>query len=147
MLADYHFYHPLRVRYSEIDGQKIVFNAHYLTYLDVAVTEYFREVLGDDWIELVEKNLFDIVLVKTTLEFKRPAKLDQILRVYCRVSRLGNSSFTISSMIVPEKERMEEETDIILTAETIYANYNSTLNHSQSIPNEVRSKIVSFEGL
>lgn len=39
MLADYHFYHPLRVRYSEINGQKIVFNAHYLTYLDVAVTD------------------------------------------------------------------------------------------------------------
>lgn len=38
MVDGYHFSHRLKVRYSEIDGQKIVFNAHYLTYLDVAVS-------------------------------------------------------------------------------------------------------------
>ncbi len=46
MLSDYYFSHPIRVRYSEIDGQKIVFNAHYSTYIDVAVTEYFRTVIS-----------------------------------------------------------------------------------------------------
>lgn len=96
--------------------------------------------------ELAEKNLFDIVLVKTTLEFKKPAKLDQILRVYCRISHLGNSSFTVSSMIVPEKEHVNEM-DIILTAGTIYTNYNGALNQSQPVPVEVRSKVLAFEGL
>mgnify|MGYP001822445374 FL=1 len=39
---DFSFSHRFRVRYSEIDGQGIVFNAHYLTYFDTAITEYFR---------------------------------------------------------------------------------------------------------
>ena len=41
------FFHPFRVRYSEIDGQGVVFNAHYLTYFDTTITEYFR-ALGYD---------------------------------------------------------------------------------------------------
>lgn len=28
------FFHPFRIRYSEIDGQGVVFNAHYLTFYD-----------------------------------------------------------------------------------------------------------------
>ena len=36
------FFHPLRVRWAEVDPQSIVFNGHYLTYADVAITEYFR---------------------------------------------------------------------------------------------------------
>ena len=34
--------HTLRVRWSEVDMQKIVFNGHYLDYIDVAVAEYWR---------------------------------------------------------------------------------------------------------
>ncbi|MEC7649574.1 MAG: acyl-CoA thioesterase, partial [Pseudomonadota bacterium] len=40
--SDFKFAWPFRVRYSEVDGQMIVFNAHYLTYYDTAITEYFR---------------------------------------------------------------------------------------------------------
>ena len=43
----FRFFHPFRVRYSEIDGQGVLFNAHYLTYYDTAITEFFR-ALGYD---------------------------------------------------------------------------------------------------
>ncbi|MBU8789238.1 hypothetical protein KM885_00395 [Oceanobacillus caeni] len=56
---DYQFSHRLRVRYSEIDGQKVVYNSHYLTYIDVAVTEYFEQVLSQE-----EASRFDYVLLK-----------------------------------------------------------------------------------
>jgi acyl-CoA thioester hydrolase len=146
MLSPYHFYHTLRVRYSEIDGQKVVFNSHYLTYLDVAVVEYFRNIIGNGWMELAEDHTFDIALVKTTLEFKKTARLDQVLRVYCRISKLGNSSFTVMFAILPEDEDgTVRETDTILTAEAVYVNYHSALQKSQPIPSEVRSKIMEFE--
>ena len=45
--SDFNFAWPFRVRYSEVDGQKIVFNAHYLTYFDTAITEYFRALPYD----------------------------------------------------------------------------------------------------
>jgi hypothetical protein len=36
------FRHRLRVRYGEIDSQAVLFNARYLDYVDIAITEYFR---------------------------------------------------------------------------------------------------------
>jgi YbgC/YbaW family acyl-CoA thioester hydrolase len=42
--SDFRFLHRLRVRWAEIDMQKIVFNGHYLTYLDTAVTAYWSKV-------------------------------------------------------------------------------------------------------
>ena len=45
--SEFKFSFPFRVRYSEVDGQKIVFNAHYLTYFDTAITEYFRALPYD----------------------------------------------------------------------------------------------------
>ena len=40
--SDFRCFHRLRVRWSEVDIQKIVFNAHYLTYADCAMIEYWR---------------------------------------------------------------------------------------------------------
>lgn len=40
--SQFTFFHTLRVRWAEVDPQSIVFNGHYLTYADVAITEYFR---------------------------------------------------------------------------------------------------------
>lgn len=42
MREEFWFHFPFRVRYSEVDAQAVVFNAHYLTYFDTAITEYFR---------------------------------------------------------------------------------------------------------
>ena len=42
--SDFRFTHTLRVRWSEVDKQDIVFNGHYLTYFDVGVTEYYRTI-------------------------------------------------------------------------------------------------------
>ena len=42
--GDFRFFHRLRVRWSEVDLQKIVFNPHYLSYIDVAMADYWRDV-------------------------------------------------------------------------------------------------------
>ena len=87
MSEGYRFCHSLRVRYAEIDGQMIVFNSHYLTYLDIGITEYFRS-LGMAMIPS-EEPIFDFALVKTTLEFKGSGLFDDVLNVYVKVSKLG----------------------------------------------------------
>jgi acyl-CoA thioester hydrolase len=139
MSSSKQFYTPIRVRYSEIDGQKMVFNAHYLTYLDVAMVEYLREVIASNWKELAEKHIFDIALVNITIDFKQPARLDDLLHVYCQVKRLGNSSLTVSFSI--EKEN----TYTIINAEAVYVNFNPATGKSQPIPSDIRSKIMQFE--
>ncbi len=92
--SDFKFFHTMRVRYSEIDHQGVVFNAHYLTYLDVGHTEYMRS-MRYNYSAAVKETGIDFHLVKATVEFKAPLYFDQEFDVGIRVARLGNTSITI----------------------------------------------------
>lgn len=139
MRSDFRFFHPLRVRYSEIDGQGIVFNAHYLTYMDVAITEYLRH-LGLDYKQLAREGKMDMALVKTTLEFKAPAFFDEVLEIGVRVSRIGNTSYTVDFEIY--KEHSEE---LVLKGQTVYVNYNPATRSAEPVPDFFRTAVESFE--
>ncbi|WP_216829476.1 acyl-CoA thioesterase [Alkalihalobacterium elongatum] len=141
MLENFRFSFPIRVRYSEIDGQKIVFNAHYSTYIDVASTEYFREVIGPNWIELAETNIFDLVVAKMTLEYHQPARLDDVINVYCRIKKLARSSITCAYVITREGTN-----EILVTAESIQVSYNGETKKSQPVPSDIAKKIKAYEG-
>ncbi|WP_010677908.1 acyl-CoA thioesterase [Bacillus timonensis] len=139
-MEHFKFSHTIRVRYSEIDGQKIVFNAHYLTYIDIAFTEYMREILGSDWLINSHSLHFEPVLVKSTVEYKKPALLDDLIQVYVRVKKLGSSSLSIESVI-------KRENEILIEAETIQVNYNNVTKASAPIPDDIKERIQKFEGL
>jgi len=86
------FSHTIRVRYAEIDGQGVVFNAHWLTYFDETCTR-FVESWGfgtDFWIYQ-----FDVMLVKAVLEWSRPARFDEWINVDVDPTRVGTKSFDL----------------------------------------------------
>lgn len=89
--SDFQFLHRLRVRWSEADMQGIVFNGHYLTYADVALTEYWRAI-GYPYPSSVERLGVDWLVVKATLEYRAPARYDDELEIGVRVGQVGNSS-------------------------------------------------------
>jgi acyl-CoA thioester hydrolase len=140
MADHYRFTHRLKVRYSEIDGQKIVFNAHYLTYLDIAVSEYFEEGLKLNLQELTANEVFDFVFVKSTLEYKNSARLGDWLNVSCRAKSIGRSSFTMSFKIT-----RDEDQELILLGEIIYVSYHSRTKSSVPVPEFIRERIGEFE--
>lgn len=72
---NYTFFHSLRVRWAEVDPQGIVFNGNYLTYLDVATTEYYRQ-LGMSYPADLLRGGGDLFAVKSTLEYRAPAHFD-----------------------------------------------------------------------
>jgi acyl-CoA thioester hydrolase len=86
------FRYYLRVRYGECDAQKVVFNSRYSDYVDVSINEFLRAIgiLGD----FVDGHL-DFQLVKQTIEWRAPARFDQVLELSIRATRLGNTSFTL----------------------------------------------------
>jgi len=86
------FVHELRVRYGECDPQGIVFNANYLLYFDVAFTELWREAVGP-WQEMVQRGV-DAVVAHAELDFRSPARYDDVLALTARVTRLGETSVT-----------------------------------------------------
>jgi acyl-CoA thioester hydrolase len=107
------FRYYLRVRYIECDAQKVVFNSRYGEYVDVSINEFLRA--AGVLTEFLEGNL-DFQLVKQTIEWKAPARFDQVLELSIAATRLGNTSFTVFT----EFRVAGGDGRIIVTVETVY---------------------------
>jgi acyl-CoA thioester hydrolase len=84
------FRHRLRVRYGECDPQGVVFNANYLAYFDVIITEFWREAIGD-YNAMIDAGA-DMVVAEAQIRFLGSALFDEELDFELRVARLGNTA-------------------------------------------------------
>jgi YbgC/YbaW family acyl-CoA thioester hydrolase len=127
----------LRVRWAEVDMQKIVFNAHYLTYIDTAIAEYWREIGLPYPHGYVERYGNDIFLRKATVEYLGSARYDDMLTVCCRVAKLGRTSMTFQFEIYREAE-------LLISAELVYVNADSSMK-AAPLPGDVRERVKKYE--
>ena len=134
--------HRLRVRWAEVDMQKIVFNGHYLTYIDTAIAEYWREIGLPYPHGYVERYGNDVYLRKATVEYLGSARYDDELTVYCRVAKLGNSSMTFVFEI--HKEDAAVHASPLVTAELVYVNADSSMK-AAPLPGDVRERVKKYE--
>ena len=133
----YRYHERLRVRWSEIDSQHIVFNAHYLTYADTAIAGYWR-ALGLPYHESMALLGGDTYLKKSTVEHLASALYDDVLTVGLRCKRLGTSSLVFDANIV--------RGDTLLTSiELVYVFADPRTQTSQPIPAALRQVIENFE--
>ena len=82
--------HTLRVRYGESDLQGIAFNAHYLNYFDIGMTELWRAAHGS-YQAMLERGV-DMVLAQANLRFRKPARFDDELDLSVAVTHMGTTS-------------------------------------------------------
>ncbi|MEH6401800.1 MAG: thioesterase family protein [Sneathiella sp.] len=130
--SEFDFLCDIRVRYSEIDGQNIVFNSHYLTYFDVTITEFFRN-LGFNYKEYVERTKMDFHLVKSLVNYEKPIPFDTEMQVGCRVEKVGNTSLIFCLEI------FEKGTDIrFCNGEIVWVHTDQTTHETSRISDEVR---------
>jgi acyl-CoA thioester hydrolase len=135
--SDFSFTHTLRVRWAEVDLQGIVFNGNYLTYFDVAITEYWREAgVMEDIIH--PKDHIEMFAKKSIVEYHAPAHFDDVLEIGIRCADLGKTSMRF----VLEIFKMNH---MVISGELVYVAANSQIRKSVPIPDEWRSKIVSME--
>jgi acyl-CoA thioester hydrolase len=87
------FIHRIRVRYAEIDGQGVVFNAHWMTYFDDSCTRFMESL---DFGPGFWTKEFDVMLVKAVLEWQGPAHFDEWIEIAVVPTRLGSKSFDVS---------------------------------------------------
>jgi len=137
--SDFRFMTKIRVRWMECDGQGIVYNGAYLGYLEIGQAEYYRN-LGFAIYIIPQSGYFDFVVVKSTQEFKAPAKVDEIIEVYVRVSNIGNTSLTLNLEIYAEGN------DRLLTSiETVYVGYDTATESTRPVPDAIRGLVTHFE--
>ena len=136
---DFRFHTTLRVRWAECDAQGIVFNGAYQSYLEVAQAEYYRN-LGIRLYGETSRKHFDTATVKITLEFIAPAKIDDLLNVYCRVDSIGNTSMNVMY------ELYRDGTDeLVHRAEVVQVDYDADSESARRVPDGLRTMIETYE--
>ena len=139
-MSDYHFYHPVEVRYGDLDPQGHVNNANHLTYFEQARVQYMIE-LG-----LFSKDQsfmkIGVILADVHITYFEPIYFGQNIKVGVRASRFGTKSMMWDQNIV-EVETGKE----FARGEVVIVTYDYKEGKTISIPQEWREKISEFEGL
>jgi YbgC/YbaW family acyl-CoA thioester hydrolase len=135
--SDFRFFHRLRVRWAEVDMQKIVFNAHYMMYFDTAVADYWRAI-AMPYEEAMHLLGGDIYLKKGTVEFHASARYDDRLDVALKCSRVGNSSMVFTGAIF-------RDNDLLITCELVYVFADPATQTSKPVPAPLRELLTAYE--
>jgi acyl-CoA thioester hydrolase len=124
------FTYFLRVRYGECDGQKVVYNARYADYVDLAATEFLRAIWGD----AMFGGGLDYRLVKQTIEWLSPASFDEVVEIAVSTARIGTTSFALGMELQVAGRK-------VATAETVYVLVGEADQRKRAIPDEHRQKL------
>ncbi len=134
--AKFRHFDRLRVRWAEVDLQKIVFNGHYLMYFDTAVAGWWR-ALGLPYLQTVAALGGDFYARKTTLEYFASARYDEQLDVGVRSTRIGKSSMVLDCAVFRGDE-------LLVSGELVYVFANPATQTSQPIPAALREVFEAF---
>lgn len=127
------FAHRQRIRYHETDAQHHVFNSRYLEYIDIAFTEFVRDV-GWDYLDLVRDGC-DPSVVHIDLDFHAPARFDEELAVAVQVEKVGHTSFTIGY-------RGSVDDRAVIKASVVYVNFDVATGRSRALPGAFRQELM-----
>ena len=133
------FHTSLRVRWMECDAQGIVYNGKYMDYMEIGQSEYFRN-LGFSIYRIAERGYFDVATVRALIEYKAPARVDDIIEIHVRVSRIGNTSITLEMRIFPEGSDT-----LLTTMEGVYVGYEAGSGATRPVPEDIRQLVDHFE--
>ena len=124
-----------RVWFSDTDAQGVVYYGRYLPYFDHARTEYHRHLgsLGVDGAEFAMR--------ASSVEYHAPARFDDLIECFVRVSRIGRTSATYECVAVrlPDDELMVTATQTVVLVDV-------TMRRPVPIPEQARGAIRAFEG-
>lgn len=138
-MAAFRFYHPIEVRYGDLDPQAHLNNARYLTFFEQARVEYVRQLGLWDGKSFVD---IGIILADIHISFLAPVLFGQSVRVGVRTSRLGNKSMTMEYLLEDSGDGRE-----LATGETVLVTFDYRLGESIPLPENWRHAIAAFEGL
>ncbi len=138
-MSTYHFFHPIEIRYGDLDPQGHVNNAKYLTYLEQARIQYIKH-LG-----LWKSNSFidvGIILAEVRVVYRQPILFGTPIQVGVRVTRLGNKSMDMEYILQDSASGQE-----MANGSSVLVAYDYRSQQTIPIPDHWRKQIATFEGL
>ncbi len=131
------FHHRLRVRWAEVDMQKIVFNAHYLMYLDTAMADYWRALALPYEVTLAALQ-GDLYVKKALLEYHASARLDDLLDVSLRCKSIGKSSIVFAGDVTCSGRSL-------VSGELVYVFADPVTQKSRPVTPALRDVLLAYE--
>lgn len=137
-MPDFRFYHPIEVRYGDLDPQGHLNNSRYLTYFEQARVHYFIELglftPGQSFMDI------GVIMAEARVTFHKAVQFGQAVKVGVRTGKLGNKSMTVEQAIV---DAASGET--LATGEVILVAYDYRRGETFSIPDEWRARLAGYE--
>ena len=135
--AEFRFAERLRVRWAEVDAQRIVFNAHYLGWFDTALAGWWRALAlpYEPTLALLGGDLF---VRKAGLEYFAPARYDELVEVGIRCRRVGHSSITFDAAVWRDATRL-------VAGELVHVFADPAARTPKPVPQPLREAIEAFE--
>lgn len=130
----------VRVRNYEVDWQGVVHNAVYLLYFEVGRIEYLKNLGVKIDINSIQHD-YKVVLVRNEINYKSPARFNEVLNVYTRISYIRNTSFAFEGYI-------EETTTKRIVSENvaIHVWLDPKTNEPKEVSDDFRKLVEKFEG-
>jgi acyl-CoA thioester hydrolase len=128
------FRYYVRVRYQDCDAQHVVFNARYGDYIDLASVEFLRAALPGP--RDVFDGTFECQTVRQVIEWKAPARFDDVLEISVWASRIGTTSFTLQFEL-----RRAGEREPLVTSETVYVHVDPKTFTKRTIAPRMRAAL------
>ena len=138
-MSSFRFFHPITVRYGDLDPQGHVNNAGFITYLEHARVNYIRQLGLWDGKSFLE---IGFILARVEMDFKKPILMTDAVEVGVKVSRLGNKSLDMDYLI-----RESKTGQIFAEGRTIQVAYDYETQKTIPVPDHWRDVIQSYEGL
>jgi len=136
--SDFRFRERLRVRWAEVDAQRIVFNGHYLMYFDTAIAGYWR-ALGLPYAPTMEALGGGLYVRKSTLDYHASARYDDLLEVGLRRARVGTASIVFEGGVFRGE-------DLLVGAEIVHVFADPSTQTPRPMPQALREMLDAFEG-
>jgi acyl-CoA thioester hydrolase len=139
-MADYRFYHPIEVRYADLDAQGHLNNARYLTFFEQARIQYFRHLgLFSAQGSFMD---FGIILADVHIAFCAPVLWGMDIRVGVKTLKLGNKSMTVSQCL-----RNGPDGALMAEGQVVMVAYDYHSGATIPIPETWRETIARFDTL
>jgi acyl-CoA thioester hydrolase len=135
-MDDFRLWVPVRPRFRDTDAMGHLNNAVYVTYFEVARAEYWRAMTGDTNYQRVP-----FILAHTTIDFRSPAFVHEMLEIGIRIARLGTKSFAFDYRIVEQATRR-----LVCEGHSVQVIFDYERNASFPLPDPLRAAVRTFEG-
>lgn len=135
---------PVRIYYEDTDAGGVVYYANYLKFLERCRTEWLRDI-GHDQADLLRDPGIAFVVRSVSLEYLKPARLDEMLSVSLEVEKITRSQIFFRQHIRRINPAVENGWDELLSGKIQIVCVNSALMKITSIPSPLRTKLEALQ--